>query len=38
MPYQPRHARHPEPSSLPPAMRGLADLITIVDSKREDTK
>ena len=35
--YQPRHARPAEPAQLPPAMRGLADLITIVDSKREDT-
>lgn len=37
MTYQPRHARRPDPASLPPAMRGLADLITITEDKREDT-
>ena len=33
--YEPRHARHPHPSELPPAMRGLANLIVIVPSQGE---
>jgi hypothetical protein len=31
--YTPRHAKHAAPNELPPAMRGLADLIQIVDSE-----
>ena len=31
--YQPRHAKHADPASLPRAMRGLADLIVIVTSE-----
>ena len=33
--YRPRHARHAEPASLPVILRGLADLIVIVDSEDE---
>jgi hypothetical protein len=35
--YQPRHARHPDPCELPAILRGLADLITIVEDTREDS-
>ena len=35
--YQPRHRRHADPAELPAILRGLADLITIVEDKREDT-
>ena len=31
--YVPRHAKHADPADLPRAMRGLADLIVIVDSE-----
>ena len=31
--YQPRHARHADPSELPAILRGLADQIEIVPSK-----
>ena len=34
--YQPRHAKHAAPGDLPRAMRGLADLIVIVDSSDKD--
>ena len=37
MTYVPRHARHPDPSELPAILRGLADLITVIDDDtRED--
>ena len=31
--YQPRHAKHADPAELPRALRGLADLITIIDRR-----
>ena len=37
MAYVARHARRPSPSDLPEAMRGLADLITVIDSTEEET-
>lgn len=33
--YQPKHAKHAHPSELPPALRALANLIVIVDSKED---
>jgi len=36
MTYQPRHAKHPDPAALPPAMRGLADLITVLDDSNDE--
>jgi hypothetical protein len=33
--YQPKHAKHPEPGELPRALRGLADLITVIDDEKE---
>ena len=35
--YQPRHAKRPDPAELPAAMRGLADLITIIDNESGET-
>jgi hypothetical protein len=35
--YRPRHARHADPRELPVILRGLADLITVIeDTQRED--
>lgn len=34
--YQPRHARHADPAELPAILRGLADLITVIDSSEEE--
>jgi len=34
--YRPRHARHAQPAELPAILRGLADLIEIVDSDSSD--
>jgi hypothetical protein len=36
MSYTPRHARHADPAELPAILRGLADLITIIEDTRED--
>ena len=33
--YRPRHSKNPDPAELPRAMRGLADLIEIVDDENE---
>lgn len=30
--YQPKHRKHADPDELPRALRGLADLITVIDS------
>lgn len=35
MTYQPRHAKHPDPAVLPAALRGVADLITVLDDSDE---
>ena len=35
--YQPRHAKRPDPAELPRALRGLADLIVVIDSTNEET-
>jgi hypothetical protein len=34
--YRPRHARHPDPAELPAILRGVADLITVIEDTRED--
>jgi hypothetical protein len=34
--YRPRHARHANPAELPVILRGLADLITVIEDTRED--
>ncbi len=31
--YKPRHAAHAQPAELPPILRGLADLIVIVEDE-----
>ena len=36
MTYQPRHARRPDPAGLPPILRGLADLITVISDENEE--
>ena len=33
--YLPRHARHADPSELPAILRGLADLITVIDDSSD---
>jgi hypothetical protein len=33
--YVPKHAKRPEVNSLPPILRGVADLLTIVDDGPE---
>jgi hypothetical protein len=37
MNYQPKHARRPDPAELPPALRGVADLLTIVSEKGDES-
>jgi len=34
--YQGRHRRPADPSELPAILRGLADLITVIEDTRED--
>ena len=33
--YRPRHAKHADPAELPSALRGLADLIEIVEDETQ---
>ena len=35
MTYQPRHAKHADPATLPPALRGVADLIQVLDDSNK---
>jgi hypothetical protein len=35
--YKPRHARHADPRELPPILRGVADLITVIESNQEES-
>ena len=35
MAYQPKHARHPDPASLPPILRGLADQIEVLNEEED---
>lgn len=34
--YAPRHAKHARPEELPAILRGLADLITVIDSSEKE--
>jgi len=34
--YTGRHRRHADPAQLPAILRGLADLITVIEDTRED--
>jgi hypothetical protein len=34
--YTPRHAKHAAPHELPPILRGLADLIVVIDDERSE--
>ena len=37
MSYAGRHRKHPDPSELPPVLRGVADLIEIIsDDEKEN--
>jgi len=36
MAYHPRHAKHPVPASLPPVLRGVAGLITVLDDSTDE--
>ena len=36
MSYTGRHRKHPDPSELPAILRGVADLIEIIEDERED--
>jgi hypothetical protein len=33
--YRPRHRKHADPASLPYALRGLADLVEVIDDSDE---
>ena len=33
--YQPRHRKHADPSELPVILRGLADLITVIEDSSD---
>ena len=36
MTYQPRHAKHADPATLPRALRGVADLIQVLDDSNDE--
>ena len=36
--YVARHARRPEPETLPVILRGVADLITVVDEDKDGSE
>ena len=34
--YRPRHSKNPDPAELPRAMRGLADLIVVIENESNE--